>query len=106
MASASLGMAEEYIPLAAILISLCVAMRMDAVAAIGIMVVGYCVGYGAALLNPFTLFIAQDIAELQQGSGLGYRAIIFWPFQIGRASCRERVQIAGVEEALQGPKGN
>src|SRR5690625_4343549 len=49
MASASLGMAEEYIPLAAILISLCVAMRMDAVAAIGIMVVGYCVGYGAAL---------------------------------------------------------
>ena len=80
MASATLGMAEEYIPLAAILISLCVAMRMDAVAAIGIMVVGYCVGYGAALLNPFTLFIAQDIAELQQGSGLGYRAIIFWPF--------------------------
>ncbi|NBD95079.1 MAG: TIGR00366 family protein [Gammaproteobacteria bacterium] len=79
-ASATLGMAEEYIPLAAILISLCVAMRMDTVAAIGIMVVGYCVGYGAAILNPFTLFIAQDIAELQPGSGIGYRAFIFWPF--------------------------
>jgi len=79
-ASATLGMAEEYIPLAAVLISLCVAMRMDTVAAIGIMVVGYCVGYGAAILNPFTLFIAQDIAELQPGSGIGYRAIIFWPF--------------------------
>lgn len=79
-ASATLGMAEEYIPLAAILITLCVAMRMDTVAAIGIMVVGYCVGYGAAILNPFTLFIAQDIAELQPGSGIGYRAIIFWPF--------------------------
>lgn len=79
-ASATLGMAEEYIPLAAILISLCVAMRMDTVAAIGIMVVGYCVGYGAAILNPFTLFIAQDIAELQPGSGIQYRAIIFWPF--------------------------
>ncbi|WP_376690483.1 YfcC family protein [Wenzhouxiangella sp. EGI_FJ10409] len=79
-ASATLGMAEEYIPLAAILISLCVAMRMDTVAAIGIMVVGYCVGYGAAILNPFTLFIAQDIAELQPGSGILYRSIIFWPF--------------------------
>ncbi|MEE4303074.1 MAG: YfcC family protein [Wenzhouxiangella sp.] len=79
-ASATLGMAEEYIPLAAILISLCVAMRMDTVAAIGIMVVGYCVGYGAAVLNPFTLFIAQDIAELQPGSGFMFRSIIFWPF--------------------------
>jgi uncharacterized ion transporter superfamily protein YfcC len=79
-ASATLGMAEEYIPLAAILISLCVAMRMDTVAAIGIMVVGYCIGYGAAILNPFTLFIAQDIAELQPGSGIGFRALIFWPF--------------------------
>lgn len=79
-ASATLGMAEEYIPLAAILISLCVAMRMDTVAAIGIMVVGYCIGYGATLMNPFTLFIAQNIAELQPGSGMGYRAVIFWPF--------------------------
>ncbi len=79
-ASATLGMAEEYIPLAAILISLCVAMKMDTVAAIGIMVVGYCVGYGAAILNPFTLFIAQDIAELQQGSGIVFRAGLFLPF--------------------------
>jgi len=79
-ASATLGMAEEYIPLAGILIAMCVALRMDVVAAIGIMVVGYCIGYGATLINPFTLFIAQDIAELQPGSGLGLRAFIFVPF--------------------------
>lgn len=79
-ASATLGMAEEYIPLAAILIALCVAMRMDTVAAIGIMVVGYGVGYGATIMNPFTLIIAQNIAELQPASGMGYRAFIFWPF--------------------------
>lgn len=79
-ASATLGMAEEYIPLAAILIALCRAMNMDTVAAIGIMVVGYCVGYGATLMNPFTLFIAQDIAELQPGSGMWYRALWFIPF--------------------------
>lgn len=79
-ASATLGMAEEYIPLAGILIAMCVALRMDVVAAIGIMVVGYCIGYGATLINPFTLFIAQDIAELQPGSGLLFRALIFVPF--------------------------
>ncbi len=79
-ASATLGMAEEYIPFAGILIAVCVAMRMDTVAAIGILVVGYGVGYGATLINPFTLFIAQDVAELQPGSGLWYRAIIFVPF--------------------------
>ncbi len=76
IASATLGMAEEYIPFAAILIALCVAMRMDTITAIGIMVVGYGIGYGAALINPFTLLIAQDVAELQPGSGMGYRAVL------------------------------
>jgi uncharacterized ion transporter superfamily protein YfcC len=80
IASATLGMAEEYIPLVAILIALCRAMKMDVVAAIGIMVCGYCIGYGATLINPFTLFIAQGIAELQPGSGLWFRALIFLPF--------------------------
>jgi len=78
--SATLGMGEEYIPLTGILIAMCVAMRMDTVAAIGIMLVGYGVGFGATLVNPFTLFIAQDIAELQPGSGLWYRGAVFVPF--------------------------
>jgi len=80
IASATLGMAEEYIPFAAILIALCVAMRMDAVAAIGTMVVGYGIGYGLALINPFTLLIAQDVAGLQPGSGLGFRLMLWLPF--------------------------
>ena len=80
IASATLGMAEEYIPFVAILIALCVAMRMDTVTAIGIMVVGYGIGYGVAVINPFTLLIAQDIAELQPGSGMGYRLLLWIPF--------------------------
>jgi uncharacterized ion transporter superfamily protein YfcC len=79
-ASATLGMAEEYIPFAGILIAVCVAMRMDTVAAIGIMVVGYGVGYGATIMNPFTLLIAQDVAELQPASGWPYRVALFVPF--------------------------
>jgi len=79
-ASATLGMAEEYIPLAAILIAMCAALRLDTVTAIGIMVVGYGIGYGATLMNPFTLVIAQEVAELKPVSGWEFRAVIFWPF--------------------------
>jgi uncharacterized ion transporter superfamily protein YfcC len=79
-ASATLGMAEEYIPIALILVSVCAALRMDTVAAIGIMVVGYGIGYGVALINPFTLLIAQGVAGLQPGSGIEYRAAIALPF--------------------------
>jgi len=80
VASATLGMAEEYIPLAAILIAMCVAMRMDAVTAIGIMVVGYGIGYGVAIINPFTLLIAQEVAQLPPGSGMAYRVALWAPF--------------------------
>lgn len=76
-ASSAFGMAEEYIPVVAVLISLCVAMRVDTVTAVGTMVVGYGVGYGAAALNPFTVMIAKDIAGLPPDSGLGLRLIMF-----------------------------
>lgn len=79
-ASATLGMAEEYIPFAVILISVCAALRLDAITAIGTMVVGYGIGYGIALMNPFTLLVAQEVAELQPASGIEYRAILAVPF--------------------------
>ncbi|MDX1640532.1 MAG: TIGR00366 family protein [Balneolaceae bacterium] len=79
VASATLGMAEEYIPFAIILVSLCIALNLDAITAIGTMVVGYGIGYGIAILNPFTLLIAQDIAELQPTSGMWYRLILAVP---------------------------
>lgn len=78
--SATLGVAEEYIPLTMVLIALCVAMRMDTVTAIGIMVCGYGIGYGVAALNPFTVLVAQRVAELPPASGLGFRLAIFLPF--------------------------
>ena len=78
--SATIGMAVEYVPLAALLIVLCRAMRMDTVAAIGIVVVGYGIGYGAAITNPFTLVIAQNVAELQPISGFFYRVCWYVPF--------------------------
>jgi uncharacterized ion transporter superfamily protein YfcC len=78
--SSTLGASTEYIPFAAVLVALCLAMRMDAMTAIGIMVVGYGIGYGVAVLNPYTVIVAQDIAGLPPVSGLGFRLAIFIPF--------------------------
>ncbi|KAA9133589.1 YfcC family protein [Marinihelvus fidelis] len=78
--SSTIGMAEEYIALIAILITLCRAMRMDTVAALGIMTAGYAVGFGTAVINPFTVLVAQEVAGLPPTSGWGYRLVLFFPF--------------------------
>jgi uncharacterized ion transporter superfamily protein YfcC len=78
--SGAIGIAEEYIPFAALLIALCLAMRLDAITAIGIITGGYCIGYGVATLNPFTVQVAQGIAGLAPTSGLGFRLALFVPF--------------------------
>jgi len=116
-ASATLGMGEEYIPFVGILIAVCAAMRMDTVAAIGIMVVGYGVGFGATIMNPFTLLIAQDVAELEPISGWQYRAAIFVPFMAVGVhhvwSYARKVQrnpesslVHGIEEAQPPPQAD
>ena len=78
--SATIGMAEEYIPFVPILVALFVALGYDAVTAVGVLCIGYGVGYGAALINPFTVFIAQEVAEVEQASGLGFRAVLLAVF--------------------------
>jgi uncharacterized ion transporter superfamily protein YfcC len=78
--SSLLGASLEYIPFAAVLVALCLAMRMDAMTAIGIMVTGYGIGYGVAVMNPYTVMVAQPIAEVELLSGLWYRLVLFLPF--------------------------
>lgn len=78
--SSTLGMAEEYLPFITVLIALCYGMKMDVVSAVGIMVVGYGVGYGVAAINPFTIMIAQEVAEVPPTSGMWYRLLLFIPF--------------------------
>jgi uncharacterized ion transporter superfamily protein YfcC len=80
MGSATIGVAEEYIPFAIILVSLCVAMRLDAITAIGTLVAGYGIGYGIAFMNPFTLVVAQNVAGLPPLSGYEFRLAIAAPF--------------------------
>lgn len=77
--SSTLGMAEEYLPFVPILVVLALALKLDVITAIGIMVVGYGVGYGVAAINPFTVMIAQGIAGLKPTSGVIYRLVLFIP---------------------------
>lgn len=78
--SATIGMAEEYLPFVPMLVALCIALGYDSMTAVGVLCVGYGVGYGAALINPFTVFIAQDVADVPQGSGLLFRLILLVVF--------------------------
>lgn len=75
--SSTIGMAEEYIPFVPILLALAIGLGFDAVTAIGILCIGYGVGYGAAIFNPFTLLIAQEVAGLTPTSGMSYRLVIW-----------------------------
>jgi uncharacterized ion transporter superfamily protein YfcC len=74
--SATIGMAEEYLPFVPILIVLALALGYDAVTAVGIMTVGYAIGYGVAVMNPFTVLIAQDVAGLTPTSGMAFRLVL------------------------------
>ena len=78
--SSTLGMAEEFIPFVPVLLILCLSLKLDNITAIGVMVVGYGIGYGVAALNPFTVMIAQEIAQLKPTSGIFYRLVLFIPF--------------------------
>ncbi|MBZ9610146.1 YfcC family protein [Rheinheimera maricola] len=80
MASSAIGTAGEYIPFVLILVALCKAMRLDAMTAVGMTVAGYGIGYGVSAINPFTVIIAQQIADVPPLSGNWLRFAIFLPF--------------------------
>ncbi len=78
--SSSLGMAEEYLPFVPLLLALSWGMKLDPVVGIGILCVGYGIGYGVAAVNPFTVVVAQTVSGLQPQSGWWYRLILTVPF--------------------------
>ncbi len=69
LTSSAMGASGEYIPFVLILVGLCRAMRMDPLTAVGMVVAGYGIGYGIAAFNPYTVVVAQGIAELPTYSG-------------------------------------
>lgn len=68
------GMSEETIAFIIIFVPLAISMGYDSITGVCLCYLAAHVGFAGAMLNPFTIGIAQGIAGLPLFSGLGYRA--------------------------------
>ncbi|ANU18113.1 C4-dicarboxylate ABC transporter permease [Planococcus maritimus] len=77
---ATIGMAEEVIIFVPIGIAVARAIGFDAMTGTAMVSLGAASGFIGGMLNPFTVGVAQGIAELQVFSGIGFRfgAYIFF----------------------------
>lgn len=67
------GMSEETLPFVLILVPLAISMGYDSITGLCLVYVAAHVGFSGAVLNPFTVGLAQGLAELPIFSGSGYR---------------------------------
>lgn len=67
---------EEIIAFIPIFVAVAIALGYDAMVGVAISVIPVGVGFASATVNPFTIGVAQTIAELPIFSGLGYRILI------------------------------
>ncbi len=75
LAGSVFGMAEETIPFVLIFIPLARGLGYDSIVGAAIPFLGAASGFAAAVLNPFTVGIAQSIADVPLYSGMGYRLV-------------------------------
>lgn len=72
------GMSEETLPFVLILVPLAISMGYDSIVGLCLVYVAAHVGFSGAVLNPFTVGLAQGLAELPIFSGSGYRLICWF----------------------------
>ena len=82
LTGAFLGFAEENIVFIPVAISLARALGYDALVGMSLVTLGGAVGFNSGVMNPFTVGVAQGIAELPLFSGIGLRIIIWVVFLI------------------------
>ncbi len=73
----SFGMAEESIIFVPIGIAIARSMGFDAVTGTAMISLGAASGFIGGMLNPFTVGVAQSIAEVPIYSGIGFRAVVY-----------------------------
>ncbi len=71
------GMSEEVIPFVPIFIPLALALGYDSIVGVCIPFLGAGLGFAGAMLNPFTIGIAQGISGLPLFSGMAYRIVVW-----------------------------
>ncbi len=77
LGGAIFGMAEETIPFVLIFVPLARSLGYDAVVGVAIPMVGSGAGFAAAFLNPFTIGVAQGIADVPLFSGIAVRLVLW-----------------------------
>lgn len=77
LGGAVFGMGEETIPFILLLAPLMVRLGFDAITAVLVTFVATQIGFATSWMNPFSVAIAQGIADLQPLSGSGFR-IAMW----------------------------
>jgi uncharacterized ion transporter superfamily protein YfcC len=74
---ATMGMSEEVIVFVPIGVALARAMGYDDIVAVSMLSIGAAIGFSSGVANPFTVGVAQTIAELPMFSGYHFRVIGF-----------------------------
>jgi uncharacterized ion transporter superfamily protein YfcC len=82
MASSFLGVATELIPLIPIFLLLTKELGYDRMFGFALITLPIFIGWSTAITNPFNVTIAQQIAELPLGSGMGLRVTLFIIFLV------------------------
>ncbi|QIB68464.1 YfcC family protein [Aminipila butyrica] len=80
LGGAFIGMAEESLMYIPIIIPFALALGFDAFTGCAIVLMGMSIGFTSAVMNPFTIGLAQGIAELPLFSGLHLRLALFVVF--------------------------
>lgn len=81
LGSSTIGMFEEWLPFIPVFAAIYVGMGYDALVGLAVIAFGAGIGYSGAMMNPFTVGVAQGIAEVTYMSGVGYRLachLVMW----------------------------
>lgn len=75
--STTLGMGAEFIPMIPIFLLISKELGYDRMYGVSFLLVAEGIGWTTGVTNPFNVQIAQQIAEVPIGSGIGFRLIFF-----------------------------
>ena len=78
--SSFLGMGQEFMPMIPLFMVISKVNGYDRIFGLALFGLPFALGWTSAITNPFTVQIAQKIAEVPIGSGMGMRIIVFVVF--------------------------
>lgn len=77
LGGSTIGLSEETIVFITLSVSLARAMGYDALVGVGMIALGAGLGFTSGFMNPFSVGVAQSIAELPTFSGIELRLVLF-----------------------------